>query len=265
MSFDYFWHKTLRRPYQLHVTTHGERDKPVVILLHGIAASSEAWGNLIELLAPQFCCITIDLLGFGDSPKPQWADYDLEQHVRSIRRTMRDLGIRGGYILAGHSLGSLIATRYACEYPRQIDRLILLSVPVYPPLDTIEGRLALKRTDLLMRAYRSIHTSPRMTANRIRRLSKIDVVPSSVIKHPETWLPFIRSLERCIEQQTVQYDIRFVRAKTDVIYGTLDPVLIGENVRTLEVASGVAVYTFRGGHGISKASARKVASVMRST
>lgn len=250
--FDWFWHGVLRRPYRLDSTVHGEADKPVVVLLHGIAASGEDWGKLIPLLTPRYRCITIDLLGFGKSPKPDSAPYDMDQHIGAIHSTIRSLHLGGPFILVGHSLGSLLATRYARAYPREVKRLLLLSPPVYPPLVSITGKVALRRTDILMRIYRFLRTHPRMTPENIRRISRISVLPPSIAKHPDTWVPFKRSLERCIEQQTIEQDITAVRAPIDIFYGTLDTVVVGSNVQSLASKAGVEVHAFRGNHTLSK-------------
>lgn len=262
MNFDQWWHRSLGRPYRLHFTIHGEADKPTIVLLHGIAASSEDWGKLIPLLTPQYRCITIDLLGFARSPKPQWAVYSMEEHIRSIRHTIKRLPMNGPFILAGHSLGSLLATRYARSYPRQVNRLLLLSPPVYPPLAAIQKRSALRRTDLLIRLYRFMRTHPRMTPENLRRLSYIIPLPRSITTYPETWLPFFRTLERCIEQQTIMDDIRAIRAPTDIFYGSLDTVVVGDNVRLLARARDVHLHTFRGNHAIGRTYAKTVAAVL---
>lgn len=262
--FAKLWHGTLRRPYTLHVATHGESDKPVVVLLHGIAASGEDWNKLITRLTPEYYCITIDLLGFGESPKPQWASFSMEQHVRSIHHTIQSLQLWDEYILVGHSMGSLLATRYARKHPEHIERLLLLSPPVYPPLDTIEGKLALRRTDMLMRMYRFLRKSPRMTPVNISRLAMFGLMPASIAKRPDTWIPFKRSLERCIEQQTIRRDLRKVRDQIpiDVFYGILDTVVIGENVRSLAKIREVTVHSFRGNHTLGRLYAKAVARLL---
>jgi pimeloyl-ACP methyl ester carboxylesterase len=186
----------------------------------------------------------------------------MEQHVRSLRRTIRSLHLRGPYVLVGHSLGSLLATRYAHRYPTGIERLVLLSPPVYPPLDTIEGRLALRRTDLLMRVYRMVRGHPRMTPDNVRRLARLGVIPRSVVTHPDTWTPFKRSLERCIEQQTIRRDIIDIRSPIDIMYGTLDAVVIGANVRTLARLRDVTIHTFTGNHTLGRAYAKAAASLL---
>jgi len=262
MRFDQIWHGTLRRPYRLYVHMHGEPGKPVVVLLHGIAASGESWDRLIGLLEPDYFCITIDLLGFGRSPKPQWASYSIDQHIRSLHRAFHGLRIHGDFILVGHSMGALLATNYARRHPAHIRQLVLLSPPVYPPLDTIEGKLALKRTDLLMRLYRALRKSSHMTPPNVRRLSKLGMIPPSIARSPATWIPFKRSLERCIEQQTILDDIRSTSIPVDAFYGSLDTVVVGANVRSLTKIRDVRVHSFRGKHSVGGAYSEAVARLL---
>lgn len=262
MNLERFWHGSLRRPYKLYATSHGDMDKPVIVLLHGIAASGEDWGKLIPLLTPHYRCITIDLLGFGTSPKPQWAGYTMAQHVHSLHRTIRALRLSDPFVLVGHSLGSLLAASYTRQYPGNINRLLLLSPPVYPPLTSIESKMALYRTSLLMRLYRFLRSHPRMTPDNIRRLSYIVPLPRSIVKYPETWVPFKRTLERCIEQQSIQQDIRGIRTPIDIFYGSLDTVVIGQNVHALARLKDVQVHTFAGNHALGRTYAKVVAKLL---
>lgn len=264
MTSERFWHQMLRRPYRLHVSQHGDRTKPVVVLLHGIAASGEDWNELVPLLTPHYHCITIDLLGFAKSPKPDWCNYTMEDHVRSIHYTLRRMHLHKKLILVGHSLGSLLATRYARKHARDIERLLLLSPPVYPPLDTIAGRTALKRTDLLMKVYRLLRTHPRFTPENVKRLKYLIPIPRSVYTHPDTWKPFCRSLEHCIEQQTIQRDIRDLKQPIDIFYGTLDTLVVGSNVRAMAKLKGVDVHTFSGNHGLTRRYAKVVVTQLLS-
>lgn len=248
----------------MFTTSHGDRHAPVVVLLHGIAASGEDWGKLIPLLTPRYRCVTIDLLGFGKSPKPQWAKYTMEDHLRSLEYTLRKLRLRQPFVLAGHSLGSLLATRYTSEHNGRVSRLLLLSPPVYPPLTNITSRTALRRTDLLMRAYKFLRTEPRTSPANLRRLSRIIPLPRSLTKLPATRLPFFRTLEHCIEQQTIIEDITHITVPVDVFYGSLDSVVIGHNVRALAKLRNVHVHSFRGNHNISRPYAQLVARTLKS-
>jgi surfactin synthase thioesterase subunit len=113
-----------------------------------------------------------------------------------------------------------------------------------------------------MRLYKFLRTSPRMTPLNVKRLSLIAPLPKSITKHPDTWLPFMRSLEQCIENQTIIQDIRDIKAPIDIFYGTLDQVVVGHNVRQLSKLRDVTIHTFRGNHSIGRVYAHIVAQTL---
>ena len=51
----------------------GDRDKPVALFLHGNPTSSYIWRNIIPLVAEVAHCVAPDLIGFGQSGKPDIA------------------------------------------------------------------------------------------------------------------------------------------------------------------------------------------------
>jgi pimeloyl-ACP methyl ester carboxylesterase len=262
MTFDQFWHGILHRPYNLYVKDHGGSG-PVVVLLHGIAASSDDWHEVVRALKNDFHIITIDLLGFGRSPKPQWAQYHMSTHIRHIEAALAKVYPRGQFILIGHSLGSLLATRLSRRHPKRISRLLLLSPPVYPPLQTITSKAARRRTALYFRLYKFLRLHPRVSAKNFERLKRILPLPQSVIKQPLTWLPFERTLEHCIEQQTIMADIVAVRAPVDIFYGTLDGVIVPYNIESLEHLRGVSVHRLpRQNHDLTRRYALAVARLL---
>ncbi|MEO8527635.1 MAG: alpha/beta fold hydrolase, partial [Pseudolysinimonas sp.] len=121
--------RLLRRPPLLHIAGDVGAG-PVVVLLHGIASSSVTFENVVPLISARHRAVSIDLLGFGESPAPVDAQYTLEEHVAALDRTLRRLRLRQ-FVLVGHSMGALIAARYAATRPRQVTRLVLVSPPVY--------------------------------------------------------------------------------------------------------------------------------------
>jgi len=262
MTFDQFWHGRLGRPYRLYVKDHGGNG-PVVVLLHGIAASSDDWREVVAALQNDYRIITIDLLGFGRSPKPQWASYRMEQHIRHVEAALARAYPRGKFILIGHSLGSLLATRLSRRHPQRVSRLLLLSPPVYPPLQTITSQAARRRTALYFRLYKFLRLHPRVSERNFERLKRLLPLPASVIKQPLTWLPFERTLEHCIEQQTIMADIVAVRAPIDIFYGTLDGVIVPYNIEALEHLQGVSVHRLaRQNHDLTRRYALAVAKLL---
>lgn len=260
--FDYFLHGILGRPYRLHTHRVGDRDKPVVVLLHGIAASGEDWRKVLPYLEQDYHCITIDLLGFGESPKPQWLGYTMEDHMRSLYHTMNKLHLGSRFILIGHSLGSLLAARYAAEHPGHLNRLLLLSPPVYPPLEDIKNKTARKLTGLLLNIYKFLRDDPRINPESFKKLMYLAPLPRSVVREPDIWLPFMRTLKECIEKQTILKDIRSIAVPTDVCYGTLDQVVVSSNVELLAKNKHVRLHSFLNTHDLTTRYGKLVAKIL---
>lgn len=144
-------------PYnKLHVGfDSGGKNKPVIVLLHGIAATSKSWDFLLkELDTEKYRVIAIDLLGFGKSPKPKHQMYDVYDHIKNINYTLSKLSINKRFILVGHSMGSIIAVNYAINYPNKVKNLFLLSLPLYTKSDkSSQSIIARKKTDIYLNAY----------------------------------------------------------------------------------------------------------------
>jgi len=258
---DLLVHKYLHRPYKLHTVDHGGHG-PVIIFLHGLASSSANWSELIPLLQPRYRCITIDLIGFGESPKPQWYGYTIDDHLFNIHGAVKSLRLKEPFILVGHSLGSLLATRYARIHPGIIRQLLLLSPPIYSPLDSIESRSARQRTSLYLRAYRFIRTHPKVTPDNIFRLTQILPQMKFLTLNRAIWIPFMRSLEQCIENQTLLEDIRKVRAPIDIFYGLFDEVIVPYNIKQTAKIHDVTIHPLRVNHIVGKRYAASVAKVL---
>jgi len=115
-----------------HVVLHGHRvsyrtagSGPVVLLVHGIAGTSEQWAEVAPVLAEEFTVVAPDLLGHGQSAKPQ-GDYSLGAYAVSLRDLLVVLGHRRATVV-GHSLGGGIAMQFAYEYPVFAERLVVVS------------------------------------------------------------------------------------------------------------------------------------------
>ncbi len=115
-----------------HVVLHGHRvtyrtagSGPVVLLVHGIAGTSEQWADVAPMLAEEFTVVAPDLLGHGQSAKPQ-GDYSLGAYAVSLRDLLVVLGHRRATVV-GHSLGGGIAMQFAYEYPVFAERLVVVS------------------------------------------------------------------------------------------------------------------------------------------
>ncbi len=98
---------------------------PLLVLVHGIANSSESWEPVHAQLARRFTVLAPDLLGHGDSAKPR-GDYSLGANASLLRDLMVALGHERGTIV-GHSLGGGIAMQLSYQFPERVERLVLVS------------------------------------------------------------------------------------------------------------------------------------------
>jgi haloalkane dehalogenase len=93
----------------------GSRDAPVALFLHGNPTSSYIWRNIIPLVAPVAHCIAPDLIGFGQSGKPD-IDYRFEDHVRYLDAFIAKMGVGSAYLVA-QDWGSGLAFHLAERRP----------------------------------------------------------------------------------------------------------------------------------------------------
>ena len=96
----------------------GDVDAPVALFLHGNPTSSYIWRNIVPLVAPVAHCIAPDLIGFGQSGKPD-IDYRFIDHVRYLDALIDKLGIRSAFIVA-QDWGSALAFHLAARRPEFI-------------------------------------------------------------------------------------------------------------------------------------------------
>ncbi len=114
------------------VTLHGHRlsyrhagSGPLLVLVHGIAGTSATWNSVMPWLAERYTVIAPDLLGHGESSKPE-GDYSLGAYANEIRDLLEALG-HDRSTLVGHSLGGGVALQYAYQFPERCERLVLVS------------------------------------------------------------------------------------------------------------------------------------------
>ena len=156
-------HKWFKVPYKLHaeIMKNPIRPKATLLLLHGIGNNSHAWDAVIKKLPKNIRVIAIDLLGFGQSPKPKIIEYNAYQQARCVIRTYLSLGSPKKIIIVGHSLGALVGVELAKRYPLLVQSLILVSPPFYRAEDPSTKTLLPQPDDVLKDIYKVILKKPK--------------------------------------------------------------------------------------------------------
>jgi len=96
----------------LAVHDHGG-DGPPLLLLHGAGRTLADWAAVAPLLVPHHRVLAVDLRGHGLSPSGTWSFPGV---LADIEAVLEEYGIPGA-LPVGHSLGGMVAVRYALEHP----------------------------------------------------------------------------------------------------------------------------------------------------
>ena len=104
----------------LYVQQTGEGEP--LCLLHGWALNSRVWDPIVEALQQDYQVQAFDLPGHGKSAPPDNGDYTIDSLADIISQQLEP-----GTVLAGWSLGGLIAIRIAAKYPQLVKKLVLIA------------------------------------------------------------------------------------------------------------------------------------------
>lgn len=115
----------LRMAY-MDVPPAGGGNGRTVVLFHGMNFFAAAYRDTIDALcAAGFRVLAIDRLGFGRSSKPL-VHYNLHMPARNTRALLEALGIERVAVV-GHSMGGMVATRFAATYPDVTTHVVMVN------------------------------------------------------------------------------------------------------------------------------------------
>ncbi len=105
---------------------------PVVLLIHGLGASTYCWRNVAPDLSRKYKVVVFDLWGFGNSSKSMQNPMTLDSQTEVIQELMDHLQISKCHIV-GHSMGAQIGMWLKLNDPR-VDRLVAVTPSAHPSL-----------------------------------------------------------------------------------------------------------------------------------
>lgn len=194
----------------LNIVANSGKGEPLV-LLHGIESSGHYWDGIVPALATNNHIVAVDLLGYGDSPKPNNIAYSIEDQVAYLHNTLQQLNLPK-VAIAAHSLGTIIALAYAAKYPNAVTKLTMIA-PVY--------------------SQQNIHTKKFL----LRRLNLVSVIADTGQLHPEMakaigdkrlqqLLPTMRTVQNLIRtQQPLAWAKQAQKIPVSFVYGSSDALI----------------------------------------
>ena len=109
---------------------------PTLVALHAGTSTPRQWLPLIEAARGRWNVIAPPLLGYEDAPATGAAT-TLRDHVDYLHGLLQ--GLPGPVHLAGHSMGGVVALRYATRYPARVASLSVYEAICFDLLFGAEG------------------------------------------------------------------------------------------------------------------------------
>ena len=158
-----------------HYRDVGPRDAPVIVLVHGFAASTHAWDGWVPALSKTYRVVVLDLPGHGLTRTGEGYVVRPGGFEAVVDGVTRGLGLTR-FTLVGNSMGGEVAWTYALDHPDRVGRLVLVDAAGWPTpgrgggmifkfLANPVGRRVLKEIEirpLMTQALRSAYVDPKL-------------------------------------------------------------------------------------------------------
>lgn len=220
-----------------------------VLLLHGKNFGGSYWGRTARVLSEKgYRVIIPDQIGFGKSAKPQALQYSFQLLAGNTKTILDSLGI-GKVCILGHSMGGMIATRFALMYPERVEKFILedpigledwkLKVPYQSVDDWYRRELkqdynSLKKYQL--ENYFHNQWSPSYD-------STLNIAAGWTLSPDYDRIAWNSALTYdMIFTQPVCYEFQYIKAPTLLIIGQADRTALGKNLVSDEVKATMGNY-----------------------
>ncbi len=224
-----------------------------VMLLHGKNFNGAYWRQTANVLSDNGYRVVIpDQVGFGKSSKPQKLQFTFQLLAHNTKAVLDSLQITKVCVL-GHSMGGMVATRFALMYPGMVEKFILenpigledwkLKVP-YQPVDQWY-KTELKQNYDFIKKYEQenyYHGTWKPEYDEWVNLQAGLTLNSNYKKI--AWVSAL--LYDMIFTQPVCYEFDSIKAPTLLIIGQADKTAIGKNLVTEDVKKALGNYPILG-------------------
>lgn len=264
-------------PRQLYVGYNNKsRADNTLVLLHGLGCTHEVWQPFIENSSQKYHIIALDLLGFGNSPKPNGVMYSNLTQAKAVIMTLKNLGIRGQVVVVGHSMGALVAAEIARIKPDLCQQIILCGPPIYrgkmrhgrvlsakAASDMRRNHISHHEEKILTQLYKlaavNINQDEQKTLAAIKLMRQLDLTPRGLEINQQTLPAYIASLKSSILRQKTYQTLKRITIPTTILYGWLDPLVIAANVKDLaKLNPNINTKQLVAGHELSKSYLKRI-------
>ena len=218
-------HVRLTNGVHLAYVELGDREGEPLLLLHGYTDTSRSWSVMAPHL-PGYRLLIPDQRGHGDADAPECC-YGPSQFAYDAKLFMDALGVDRA-VVAGHSMGSMVAMTMAAEYPDRVSSIVLVGATALAPVkpgswlyDQVAAlTYPLDRNSAFMREW---HPANQPTS--VDPQFAEAVMDEILAIRPHVW----RSVMRELEQLPVGRHAADVKAPVLILSGGKDPLFPAEH------------------------------------
>lgn len=231
-----------------------------VMLLHGKNFNGAYWKQTAEALTKAgYRVIIPDQIGFGKSSKPEHLQYTFQQLAKNTKAVLDTLRVQKVTVL-GHSMGGMLATRFALMYPDVTEKLVLVN-PI--GLEDWKRKIPYQTVD---QAYRS---ELQQNYEKIKKYQQENYYGGNWKPAYDEWARLLAGwtlnenypriawnaalTSEMIVTQPVLYEFDQLHMPALLIIGQRDRTALGKNLVSKEVAATMGNYPQLG-----KAAAKKI-------
>lgn len=234
----------------LDVAPQGEANGRSVVLLHGKNFCAATWESAIETLTGAgYRVIAPDQIGFCKSDKPERYQFSFAQLAANTQALLASLGIERAAIV-GHSMGGMLAARYALQYPDAVERLVLVN-PIgledwkaegVPWQDVDAWYAGELKTDFdsIKRYQREVYYSGQWKPEYERWVEMLAGMYAGPGKQQVAWNQALAS--DMVFNQPVVHEFGGIRVPTTLFVGQRDRTAIGRDRAPPELAARLGDY-----------------------
>jgi pimeloyl-ACP methyl ester carboxylesterase len=230
-----------------------------VVLFHGKNFAGYYWFDVIEFLSREgYRVVVPDQIGFGKSSKP-FIQYSFHLLATQNRKLLDFLGV-DKVILVGHSMGGMLATRFALMYPHRVEKLIMENPigledyrSIVPYVSTEEQyQKELQTTfESVKRYYQSAYFP--VWKPEYDYLVRIAAGVTNSAEFPR-YAKVAALTYQMIYEQPVIHELSLLNTETILIIGTKDKTIVGKDKLSREMQDRYGNYAVLGKQTASKIS-----------
>ncbi|KAL1600656.1 hypothetical protein SLS60_007044 [Paraconiothyrium brasiliense] len=245
----------------MDVQLNGTEAIDTIVLLHGKNFCGATWEDTARrLLAHNYRVIIPDQIGFCKSSKPPSYQFSLQQLAFNTNSLLQSLNVSEAKIL-GHSMGGMLATRFALMYPSVTTHLILtnpLGLEDWKALGVPWRAIDLSYADELKTNYTTVRTYQQTTYYVNTWKPEYDVWVNmlvSLYRLPDEGATFAYDMALTTDAvltQPVVYEFGLVKAPTLLMIGTKDNTAIGKAWSPPDVQAKLGNYSVLGKETVKK-------------